>query len=392
MIVLMSKVYISLYGVGLGHASRMLLVANSLAEQDTKVKFSSFGDAVKYVNMHGFECFDVPPVEFAWSPDKGFSIKGSISRLPKNFINFIGQCGNEGNNIAKFSPDVVVSDTRLSSLAVAKTLGLPCITILNQIKLLLSPRLREVGAARMFERALGEFLGGLWATSDSMLIPDLPPPYTLSEENIWQIGSVHNKLEYIGFMAPKPTINEEYVDKVAKLLGFVRSRPTVFAHISGPNATKMVVLNKVIEAMQNVDDVQFVVSEGKPRGNTVPRKIRNGWYFEWCPVKDEIFAMSKMLIMRGGHSTLAQAIQYGKPVVTIPIENHGEQLGNAKKAHKIGLGLMLAQKDLRPEDIADAVRQVLNDSSFEGKAKMLMELANRMDGTQNIVQKVRSYL
>ena len=389
---MMNKAYISVYGVGLGHASRMLLVANSLTEQGTDIRFSSFGDAVNYVNMHGFECFDVSPVEFAWSADAGFSIKNSITRLPVNFMHFIGQCGNEGKNIVKFKPGVIVSDTRLSSLVVAKALGLPCITILNQIKLLLSPRLREVGAARMFERMLGEFLGGLWATSDSVLIPDLPPPYTLSEQNLWQIGSVYNKLQYIGFMAPKPSINEEYVDKVAKLLGFDRGKPTVFAHISGPSPTKTVVLNKVIEAMQNLDNIQLAISEGKPKGDTVPKKIRNGWYFEWCPVKDEIFAMSNMLIIRGGHSTLGQAIQYGKPVVTIPIENHGEQLGNAKKAQKMGLGLMLVKKDLKPEDISNAVQQVLNDSSFENRAKMLMELANRMDGTHNIVEKVRSYL
>ncbi len=390
------KVYISLYGVGLGHASRMLLVANSLAEHGTDIRFSSFGDAVKYVSMHGFECFDVPPIEFTWNIDTGFSIKNSITRLPENLMHFIGQCGNEGKNIVKFNPDVIVSDTRLSSLMVAKAIGLlqiklPCITILNQIKLLLSPRLREVRVARVFERLMGEFLGGLWATSDSLLIPDLPPPYTLSEENIWQIGSVSNKLQYIGFMAPKPIVNEEYVDKVAKLLGFDRSKPIVFAHISGPDVTKTVVFKKVIEAMQNVTNIQFVISEGKPNGDTVPKKIRDGWYFEWCPVRDEIFAMSDLLIMRGGHSTLAQAIQYGKPVVAIPIENHGEQLGNAKKAQKIGLGLALAQKDLKPEEISDAVEQVLNDSSFESRAKMLMEIANRMDGTQNIVQKVRAY-
>jgi UDP:flavonoid glycosyltransferase YjiC (YdhE family) len=369
----------------------MLLVANSLAEQGVDIRFSSFGDAVKYVNMHGFECFDVPPVEFGWSADKGFSIKSSITRLPENFIHFISQCGTEGKNITKFDPDVIVSDTRLSSLVMAKVLSIPCITILNQIKLLLSPRLREFTAARTFERLLGEVLGGLWATSDSVLIPDLPPPYTLSEQNLWDIGSVSNKLEYIGFMAPKPSINEEYVDKVAKLLGFDRNKPTVFAHISGPSATKILVLNKIIEAMQKIDNIQLVISEGKPKGDTVPRKIRNGWYFEWCPVKDEIFAMSNMLIMRGGHSILGQAIQYGKPVVTIPIENHGEQLGNAEKAQRIGLGLMLKQKDLRPEDISNAVEQVFNDSGFASRAKTLMELANKMDGTQTIVRKVRSY-
>lgn len=388
----MSKVYISLYGVGLGHASRMLPVANTLTDEDTEVRFSSFGDAVKYVNMHGFECYDVPPVEFAWSADRGFSIKSSITKLPENLLHFIVQCGSEGENITKFKPDVVMSDTRLSSLLVAKMLDLPSITILNQVKLLLSPRLRDFRASRLFERMTAELLGGLWGTSDSLLIPDLPPPYTLSEQNLWGVGSVSNKLQYIGFMAPKPSVQEEYVDKISKLLGFDRSKPVVFAHISGPSETKTMVLNKVIESMKNEADIQFVVSEGKPKGNTVPRKIRNGWYFEWCPVRDEIFAMSSLLIMRGGHSTLGQAIQYGKPIVAIPIENHGEQLGNARKAEKIGMGLMLAQKNLKPEDISGAVRQILDDSSFASRATMLMELANRMDGSSTIVQKVRSYL
>ena len=387
----MNRVYIGMYGVGLGHASRMLLIANSL-KTDAAIQFSSFGDAVDYVKMHGFECFSVPPIDFAWSAEAGFSIKDSITKLPRHLLRFAAQLGTEGRNIGSFKPDLVVSDTRLSSLVMAKTLDVPCITILNQLKLLLSPRLREVRVARLFENMLGEVMGAFWALSDSVLIPDLPPPYTLSEQNLWSVGTAANKLKYIGFMTPKPTVNEEYVDKVAKLLGFDRSKPIVFAHISGPTATKMIVLQKVIDAFNETGDkIQFVISEGKPNGDTVPRKIKNGWYFEWCPVKDEIFAMSDLLVMRGGHSTLGQAIQYGKPVVAIPIENHGEQLGNANKAQKIGLGLMLKQKGLKPEDISSAVERVLNDDSFESNAKMLMDTANKLNGVENIVNVVKSY-
>lgn len=386
----MNKLYFAMYGVGLGHASRMLLVANNLSS-DATIQFSSFGDAVDYVRMHGFECLSVPSVDFGWGTDSGFSIKESIMKLPKNFLHFTAQLGTEGRNIRSFKPDVVVSDTRLSSLFMAKTFDVPCITILNQIKLLLSPRLREVSVARLFEDMLGEVLGSFWSMGESVLIPDLPPPYTLSEQNIWPVGSAANKLKYIGFMAPKPTISEEYADKVAKLLGFNPRKPVVFAHISGPHETKMVVLKKVMDAFKDNDKIQFVVSEGKPSGDTVPRRMRNGWYFEWCPVRDEIFAMSDLLIMRGGHSTLAQAIQYGKPVVTIPIENHGEQMGNANKAQKIGLGLMLKQKELKPEDVASAAERVLNDSSFDSNAKMLMDIANKLNGTENIVNTVKSY-
>lgn len=385
------RVYIAMYGVGLGHASRMLLVANDLSQHNVTVEFSSFGDSVNYIKSHGIECFSGPSIDMGWGTDRSFSVKESITKLPKNFLSFIAQLGTEGKNIGNFKPDVVISDTRLSSLLMAKTLDVPCITILNQIKLLLSPRLHEFRVARIFEDMLGEMLGSLWTKSDSVLIPDLPPPYTLSEQNIWPVGSSINKLRYIGFMTPKPIINEECVNKVAKLLDVTRNKPIVFAHISGPTPTKMIVLKKIMEAVKDNDKIQFVVSEGKPNGDTVPKRIKNGWYFEWCPVRDEIFAMSDLLLTRGGHSTLAQTIQYGNPVITIPIRNHGEQLGNANKIQKIGLGLMLNEKGLKSEDISNAIELVLNDSSFSNNAKMLMNISNKLNGVNNIVNVVRSY-
>ena len=48
--------------------------------------------------------------------------------------------------------------------------------------------------------------------------------------------------------------------------------------------------------------------------------------------------MSNLLVLRGGHVAISQAIQFGKPVITIPIENHGEQLGNSEKIAEIGVG------------------------------------------------------
>ena len=39
--------------------------------------------------------------------------------------------------------------------------------------------------------------------------------------------------------------------------------------------------------------------------------------------------MSNLLIIRGGHVVISQAIQFGKPMISIPIENHRQQLGNS---------------------------------------------------------------
>ena len=87
----------------------------------------------------------------------------SIANLPSWFANFSRQISRETGNILSSSPDVVVSDSRLSPIPAARLIGIPCVVILNQLKLLLSPRLREFWISKSFEKVLGELLGTVWS-------------------------------------------------------------------------------------------------------------------------------------------------------------------------------------------------------------------------------------
>jgi UDP-N-acetylglucosamine--N-acetylmuramyl-(pentapeptide) pyrophosphoryl-undecaprenol N-acetylglucosamine transferase len=386
--------YFAPYGVGLGHASRLLMVADHLKEDGINVQFSSYGEAVSYVSMRGYKCATVSPVEFAWSMDGGFSVKDSIANLPMWFANFSRQVNQETRNMLDCNPGIVVSDSRLSPLMAARLLKVPSIVILNQIKLLLSPRLHDLVVPRIFENVVGEFLGSMWAMAERVLVPDFPPPNTLSAHNIWDIGSVSRKLEYIGFASPKPQINKEDVIKVANRLSFDASRPLVFVHVSGPVQTRPTLLKVAVETAKRLDpNIQFVISAGNPTGTSDPRRIGTlSWYYEWCPVRDEIFAASDLLVLRGGHVALSQAIQFGKPVVTVPIENHGEQLGNCAKIEELGAGVMLHPKRLTSHQLAGAIEKVLGNSDYNKKVAELQGLAERLNGIDNVVQIVRSYL
>ncbi len=386
--------YFAPYGVGLGHASRLLMVADHLRQEGINIQFSSYGEAVSYVSMLGYKCATVSPVEFAWSMEGGFSVKDSIANIPVWFANFSRQVNQETRNMLGCNPDIVVSDSRLSPLMAARLLNVPSIVILNQIKLLLSPRLHELVAPRIFENLVGEFMGSMWAMAQRILVPDLPPPYTLSAHNVWDIGSASRKLEYVGFASPRPQINRQQVIKTTDMLGLDRSRPLVFVHISGPVQTRPALLKVAVETAKRLDPkIQFVISAGKPGGVSHPRRIgRLSWYYEWCPVRDEIFAASDLLVLRGGHVALSQAIQFGKPVVTVPIENHGEQLGNCAKMEELGAGVMLHPKRLRSEQLAGAIEKVLGDSNYNKKATELQRLAERLNGIDNVVKIVRSYI
>lgn len=386
--------YFAPYGVGLGHASRLLMVADHLRQEGINIQFSSYGEAASYVSMLGYKCATVSPVEFAWSMEGGFSVKDSIANIPVWFANFSRQVNQETRNMLGCNPDIVVSDSRLSPLMAARLLKVPSVVVLNQIKLLLSPRLRDLVASRVFENLVAEFLGSMWAMAERVLVPDLPPPYTLSAHNVWHIGSASRKLEYVGFASPRPQTNREQVIKTTNMLGLDRNRPLVFVHISGPVQTRPALLKVAVETAKRLDPkIQFVISAGKPGGISYPRRIgRLSWYYEWCPVRDEIFAASDLLVLRGGHVALSQAIQFGKPVVTVPIENHGEQLGNCAKMEELGAGVMLHPKRLRSDQLADAIEKVLGDSHYNKKATELQRLAERLNGIDNVVKIVRSYI
>jgi UDP-N-acetylglucosamine--N-acetylmuramyl-(pentapeptide) pyrophosphoryl-undecaprenol N-acetylglucosamine transferase len=386
--------YFAPYGVGLGHASRLVMVADQLRGNGINVKFSSFGEAAGYILMKGYKCAKVAPVEFAWSMEGGFSVKNSIANIPIWFTNFTRQVNQETRNMTSYSPDIIVSDSRLSPLVAAKLVRIPSIVILNQVKLLLSPRLRQLAIARLFEGMVGEFLGSMWNMADRVLIPDLPPPYTISAHNVWNIGSAARRLEYIGFTSPKHYVTEGDINKVTSRLGFDRSRPVVFIHVSGPADTRMVLVRIALGAVKKLDpEIQFVISEGRADGETEPKRIgESGWYYEWCPVRDEIFAMSDLLVLRGGHVALSQAIQFGKPVITIPIENHGEQLGNSAKIAELGLGMMLHPKGLKQEQLANAIMEVLVNQKYKNNTTDLQKLTEKLNGIENVVQIIRSYL
>ena len=129
--------------------------------------------------MNGYDCLTVPPVEFAWSSESGFSVKKSLAQLPIWLSNFSKQILLETKNMSTFVPDVVVSDSRLSPPLSSRILFRPSIVILNQIKLLLSPRLRQFWGARAFEKLTGELMGllGVILTEYWFLIFRHPIPY-----------------------------------------------------------------------------------------------------------------------------------------------------------------------------------------------------------------------
>lgn len=378
------KIHFAVYGSGLGHASRMSLIAQFIKEQGDIVNFSSFDYAVEYIREKGFNCDIVPPSDIGWR-NEGVSTKNTLGDIPTLLSNFVLQVRKERQIMIRFKPDIVVSDTRLSAVVAAYILGIPSITVTNQLRILLPPKFhtRKLGK---IESIVAETLGLLWSLSQHILVPDIPLPFTISLENTEEIRTTKRKKSYVGFMTPTSNIDEKRLNEVSKMLNFIKEKPIVFAQVSGPSGTKRKLTEIMIKVSENLSDkFTIVISKGQVGGDEKPRKIKGGWIYEWCPVKDELFTLSNMLLIRGGHTTISQAILYGKPVITIPIRNHSEQMANALRVDEIGFGKILYPEEMSIKKISSAIEEVCCDGHFQDRIFELKSIAQKINGIKNTV-------
>ena len=102
--------------------------------------------------------------------------------------------------------------------------------------------------------------------------------------------------------------------------------------------------------------------------------------------------MSNIIVLRGGHTTISQAIQFGKPIISIPIENQAEQISNSCKITKIGIGIMLKTDELTPEKIVESINKILNDNRFIARSNEIMEFCSKLNGVENVINIIRSYI
>ena len=388
----MKRVYFPIFGSGLGHAARMVAVASKLVEMGVEVAFSSYGEGAEYVERMGFVCFRVPRLDVGWTASGKFEgLLKTSKRLPWHIATFIRQIVLERKIMRRWRPDLVLSDSRLSAVVAAKSLGLKCFVVTNQLRILLPPKKRSK-RTKPIERFLNEILGKLWNLADKIFFPDLPPPLTISEENLWWISAVRRKAEYIGFIVQPYKKSAEEVKSTLLKLGLNDAKPLVFMHISGPSFTKPALIRKLLNASKNLSDFQVVISEGRPNGSTEVKRIDSTYYFEWCPINEHLMQASDILVVRGGHSTLSSALLLGKPMLIIPIADHSEQFSNTQKVVRLGAALWLDPLTTKPKDICESIHKLYSTNSYKSRAESLSKEALKYNGLDRLVNAVKDAL
>jgi uncharacterized protein (TIGR00661 family) len=357
--------------LGLGHASRTLALGKRLEAQGHKVSFFSGGKAYQllqrafknvypctpvawYENAHGILASAsviniLFPLPFFDAEKQQFGLKSSSA------MQTIHRYYDLRQHIKEIRPDVLVSDGDIHALRLSHRWRIPCVYITNIIRpsygfsSLLNP------GERFTERYVKNCL--------RIIVPDNPPPYTISEYNIGDLDriGIGDKVEFVGsFVEPKSVKGSE---------------EHIFAPISGPLGTRNRLTRMLLPVFGELD-ARSIVSLGIP-GIEKTTRLKNCEVHTWLSAREreEFIQNARFVVFSGGHTTCFEIVRRGKPCIIVPTQP--EQLGNALKLQNTNCGLVA--KNTR--QLRLAVRTIEEKrAGFRKNVEELNRFSNRFDG------------
>jgi UDP:flavonoid glycosyltransferase YjiC (YdhE family) len=362
----------------------MVPVARELAANGAAVEFSSSGEGTRFLVNHGFRCNELPHLDVSWSPTGEFSALDTARSFPLLSLLFLKQLSSEIVSMRKFGADGVLSDSVLSSVIAGKLLQKKVVTVINQLRLESSPTTPN-WARKLLTAGSIAVANEFWDMSDRILLPDLPPPYTISERNLWSIGRIAKRSRYIGFLVPATENSEDPV--TLKLAN--EKKLKIFWQISGPEDTKAGLVTRATQIASAMGPhAVSIISLGKPSGSSKPKELPWGWMYEWCPVKDRLLQLADIIVSRSGNVSIAQFIRNAKPSILVPIPKQAEQEGNASKAEKLGIAIKIRQSSLEMESFKQGIERVRTDH-ITSKVREVNSVALQYDPVAEVVSELR---
>jgi len=382
------NIYFGTCGVGLGHVGRCVPVAKQLMKRGYDVLFSTYSDACRYVDHEGLPFVEAPPIYFAVRDDGGVDFRKTTA-YPGAFSVFIflDQVSAEIKYMRSFRPDIVVSDSRASTIVAAKLLGVPVLTVLNLYRATV-PRVRRfLNLSRIADGGIMTVIGRLWNAGEEILIPDFPAPYTLSEGNLVIPPWRKSRVRLIG-----PILNVRPSDLPSKEtlrrrlhLGY---KPVIFVPISGPTKEKEYFTEQILKILSKFPkDYEVVVSLANPNHTSAPLKEGNVTIYDWLPNRFEFLKACDVVISRAGLGTITQSICYGKPSLIVPTPSHTEQQNNARRAEELGVAKVLDQLKLDYDYVLSGVRELFGEGYVE-RAERLRRDVSAFDGMEAMVEAI----
>lgn len=371
------KLLLSCAELGLGHVSRIIPLGKKLQQHGHTQYFYSGGKAYELLRKEFQNVYPCTPIGW-YENSRGINIPASLINmlvpLPvfnpeqnryeiknSNIYETMHRYYDLRHEILTLKPDLIVSDGDVNALRLSGRWHVPSIYVENMIRpgygfsSLLSP------GERFVER--------YYRIPEKIIIPDNPPPYTVSEYSIGDLESlgVADRAEYVG----------SFIDTTPE----VGKQEHVFAPISGPVGTRSQLINTLLPVLKTAKG-KCVVSLGTP-GGKVTQKTDSIEIHNWLSAEERREAMlnAKYVIFSGGHATCFETIKYGKPSICIPTQP--EQLGNAAKLEKMGVSIMARNS----RQLAAAVKKMEAElDSYTENVRKVSLFSGKFNGLNRAVE------
>ncbi|MFA6989169.1 MAG: glycosyltransferase [Candidatus Gastranaerophilaceae bacterium] len=372
-----NKIYFSVSSEGLGHSSRILAIANEFDKNE--IIIGSYNYAYDRFVEKGFDCARLSQ-ELKLIGHKGaFNVGKTIIKNHSWALKFNKLVNDEIKIIQENGASCVVSDGRLVPVMAADKLSLPCVVITNQSAFY--PFFANDSAlVRVFGRSFDWIMKTWLSSTEEILIPDFPPPFTVCLPNLTSKFKVMKRTRFVGPLvawdaddiipAEKPSADKPYI--IVTLGGHAYRKP---------------ILDHILETAKLMPEVSIDIFTSF-QTNEVPSNVR---IMGMVPDVSPYMKAADIVITQAGHSTAMELLTLGKKSIIIPDLKQIEQENNAQRMSELGVCQKVVYNELSAEHLKKCIAKILDDESYQNKAGQFAAFAKEIQGRKKAAEILRDY-
>jgi uncharacterized protein (TIGR00661 family) len=357
--------------LGLGHASRTIVLGKRLEQRGHEVFFFSGGRAYELLKKEFKNVYPITPV--AWYENSSgiittASLINILLPLPvfnsekdkfevktSSAMETIHRYYDLRKQLLKIAPDALIADGDINALRLAQRWKVPDIYVTNVVR----PSYGFSSLLSPGERITEQYV----KKCGKIMIPDNEPPFAVCEYNIGDLLNVgiKEKTEYVGsFFDTAPTeVSEQHI----------------FAPISGSLGTRARLLRLLLPVLEKLK-VKSIISLGVPGEQKIVKR-GNCEIHSWLTTQERQQDMrnASIVVFSGGHITCFETIKYAKPSICIPTQP--EQLANAAKLQDLHCSILARNKN----QLTKAIREIEEKHQlYKTNVKELNKVSNKFNG------------
>jgi UDP-N-acetylglucosamine--N-acetylmuramyl-(pentapeptide) pyrophosphoryl-undecaprenol N-acetylglucosamine transferase len=370
------RLYLSVSSEGLGHSSRALAMAKHF--QRDEVLIGSYGYALQRIQGEGYRCLEIPQEYKFVGEDGTFDVGKTLIENHRSPLELNDMVQHEMQIMKTYGISLVVADGRIAPVLAAGRLGIPCVVVTNQSAFYPFFE-KDSPLVQLFGRSFDWVMRFWLSSAEEILIPDLPPPYTVCLPSLSDNFQVKKRTRFVG---PMLSWNPKHVRPL------IRSSKAPFIVVSlGGHRFRKPLFDAVLRTAAHLPEFQFCILTSF-RAESVPDNVT---VREMVSDSSAYFKAADLIISPAGHSTAMELLALGIPSILVPDARQAEQGNNADRMVELGVAKQLSYDELHPVLLRQTIESVLWSPTYREKALQMAAIAGEWDGSEVASDVLREY-